>query len=378
MRSSFASTLLSFFAVSLTVPALVSAADTCNGHSELCDRKYSNVTFIGAHNSYGNGDSIADNQNKDVTAQLDDGVRTLQLQAHNTDAGVHLCHSSCSLLDGGSLEDYLKKVVSWISSNPNDVVTIVLTNPENLAVSTFSPILTSAGIADYMYTPSASSLALSDWPTLGELIDQKKNVVAFLDYQADFSSEPRLIDEFSNMFEDAYDVTDASFSCAVNRTSGDASSQMMLINHFLDTSYAFGGTSFWVPNKDELNTTNAASGDGSIGFHVGNCVSIWGRNPNHILLDYYDTTSNAPFNVAATLNGVSAPTNTVTPGAVASSTGSGSASGTASASGQTAKISSSSLSSAMRRIKLENGLGGAVVAVSVLAGVGMGVGAVLL
>ncbi|WVF68545.1 hypothetical protein IAT40_003313 [Kwoniella sp. CBS 6097] len=369
MRSTFAPSLLSLLTLSLTVPALVSAADACNGHAELCDRKYSNVTFIGAHNSYGAGDSIADNQNKDVTAQLDDGIRTLQLQAHNTDSGVHLCHTSCSLLDGGSLEDYLKKVVTWISSNPNDVVTIVLTNPENLAVSTYSPILTSAGIADYMYTPSASSIALSDWPTLGELIDQKKNVVAFMDYQADFSSEPRLIDEFSNMFEDAYDVTDASFSCSVNRTSGDASSQMMLINHFLDTSYAFGGTSFWVPNKDGLNTTNAESGDGSIGFHVGNCVSIWGRNPNHVLLDYYDTTSNAPFNVAASLNGVSAPTNTVTPG---------SGSGSASASGQTAKISSSSLSSAMRRIKLENGLGGAMVAVSVLAGVGMGVGAVLL
>ncbi|WVQ96085.1 hypothetical protein IAU59_003186 [Kwoniella sp. CBS 9459] len=381
MQSRLAPTLLSLLALSLTTPALVSAADTCNGHAELCDRKYSNVTFIGAHNSYGAGDSIADNQNKDVTAQLDDGVRTLQLQAHNTDNGVHLCHTSCSLLDAGSLEDYLKKVVTWISSNPNDVVTIVLTNPENLAVSTYSPILTSSGIADYMYTPSASSISLSDWPTLGELIDQKKTVVAFMDYQADFSSEPRLIDEFSNMFEDAYDVTDASFTCSVNRTSGDASSQLMLINHFLDTSYAFGGTSFWIPNKDELNTTNAESGDGSIGFHVGNCVSIWGRNPNHILLDYYDTTSNTPFNVAATLNGVSAPTNTVTPGAVASSTGSGSGSGgaSASASGQTARISSSSLSSAMRRIRLDtSSLGGAAVAASMLAGVGMGIGAVLL
>jgi hypothetical protein len=42
----------------------------CNGDAALCERRYSNVTFIGAHNSYGDGQSIADNQNKDVTAQL--------------------------------------------------------------------------------------------------------------------------------------------------------------------------------------------------------------------------------------------------------------------------------------------------------------------
>jgi hypothetical protein len=51
------------------------AATICNGDSALCDRSYSNVTFIGAHDSYAVGSSIADNQDKDVTAQL---VGTLQ------------------------------------------------------------------------------------------------------------------------------------------------------------------------------------------------------------------------------------------------------------------------------------------------------------
>ena len=43
---------------------------TCNGYSELCDRSYGNVTFIGTHNSYGNGSSIMDNQGKGVVEQL--------------------------------------------------------------------------------------------------------------------------------------------------------------------------------------------------------------------------------------------------------------------------------------------------------------------
>lgn len=48
----------------------VFAATTCNGHSELCSRLYSNVTFIGAHDSYAVGSSVADDQDKDVTSQL--------------------------------------------------------------------------------------------------------------------------------------------------------------------------------------------------------------------------------------------------------------------------------------------------------------------
>lgn len=36
----------------------------CNGHAELCDKKYSEVVYIGAHNSYAVGNSLSDNQNK--------------------------------------------------------------------------------------------------------------------------------------------------------------------------------------------------------------------------------------------------------------------------------------------------------------------------
>lgn len=46
------------------------APSTCNGHAELCERSYGNVTFIGAHNSYGNGNSVMHNQGKDVVEQL--------------------------------------------------------------------------------------------------------------------------------------------------------------------------------------------------------------------------------------------------------------------------------------------------------------------
>lgn len=64
-------------------------------------------------------------------------------------------------------------------------------------------------------------------------------------------------------------------------------------------------------------------------------ANLSSRNPNHILLDYYDSNGNAPFNVAASLNGVPAPTNTIVPhtpapsatGSLAASLSGGSSSG---------------------------------------------------
>jgi len=55
-----------------------------------------------------------------------------------------------------------------------------------------------------MYAPTAGSLTINEWPTMGSLIDSGKRVLAFMDNQADFSQVPYLIDEFSNIFEDAY------------------------------------------------------------------------------------------------------------------------------------------------------------------------------
>jgi hypothetical protein len=105
-----------------TLATITSAfgATICNGSPDLCQRRYSNVTFIGAHNSYAVGGNVADNQYKDVTAQLNDGIRTLQVQAHSASDGVRLCHGSCTFRDAGLIGDYLTKVAAWVGSHPND------------------------------------------------------------------------------------------------------------------------------------------------------------------------------------------------------------------------------------------------------------------
>ncbi|KAL1748991.1 PLC-like phosphodiesterase [Schizophyllum fasciatum] len=285
--------LVSASTLALGASAPLRRASTCNGFSQLCDKSFGNVSFVGAHDSYAVG---TDN----LTQQLKDGIRMLQLQVHNQDSTLQLCHSSCSLFNGGTLEDYLKKVKSWMDSNTNDVLSILIVNIDNVAPTEYATVFESAGLDQLSYSPTASPLTASDWPTLGEMIDNGKRLVTFLDNQADTSSVSYLVDEFTNIWETAYDVTDKTFDCEVNRTKGDTSTQMYLINHFLD-KVLLGNP---VPDKDNADTTNAASGEGSLGTQVQTCSSQYGRAPNFMLVDFYEYGGGSVFQVAADLNGV--------------------------------------------------------------------------
>jgi hypothetical protein len=63
-----------------------------------------------------------------VTQQLSDGIRMLQGQAHYVNGTLYYCHTSCDLLNEGTVEAYLLEVTAWVESNPFDVVTILFGN----------------------------------------------------------------------------------------------------------------------------------------------------------------------------------------------------------------------------------------------------------
>ncbi|KAF5312302.1 hypothetical protein D9619_002929 [Psilocybe cf. subviscida] len=265
-------------------------ATVCNGHAELCSRSFGNVTFVGAHDSYAIGNSLTTNQDQSITTQLDDGIRMLQMQAHNESGVIRLCHTSCSLYDGGTLEDYLKLVLS-----------LLIVNIDNMPASSFGAVFQSVGLDSVSFKPQTPSLPRTAWPTLGELIDGNTRLLTFLDNGADTTQVPYLIDEFTNIWETAFNVIDPNFDCNVNRTkASDPSTQMFLINHFLDKILV----GVPVPATDKLNVTNAVSGFGSLGAQVDTCVTTQGRPPNFMLVDFYEYGGGSVFQVAAQINGV--------------------------------------------------------------------------
>ncbi|EGS18576.1 phosphoric diester hydrolase-like protein [Thermochaetoides thermophila DSM 1495] len=285
----------------------------CNNYPELCARKYSNITQVGTHNSpFVRSGSAAANQQFDVIAQLDDGVRFLQAQIQwPTNGSVpHFCHTSCDLLDAGPITDWLRTVAEWVAEHPYDVVTILLGNGNYSNPDLYVPYIEESGITRFVYTPHVVPLRRDDWPTLGQMILSGQRVVMFLDYVANQTAYPWLIDQFSHMWETPFDPTDPTFPCIVHRPPDlppdAARDRLYLMNHNLNVEVSLLGQTVLVPAVSKLNETNAVEGEGSLGSAAQNCTRDWGRPPNVLNVDYYNF-GNYPgsvFEVAAKMNNV--------------------------------------------------------------------------
>lgn len=177
------STYLTALAIALASLASVADAVLCNGHHELCSRKYSNVTFVGSHDSPFIGDDIADNQHISIAEQLAMGVRFLQAQTHYEDDDtpvIKLCHTACFLRDAGPLEDFLMPIKEFLVSNPTEVITLLLTNPDNCKNSEFNEVFERVGLLEYVFKPGKTVLEPESWPMLGEMMASGQRLVVFM------------------------------------------------------------------------------------------------------------------------------------------------------------------------------------------------------
>ncbi|KAK4228744.1 PI-PLC X domain-containing protein 1 [Podospora fimiseda] len=286
-----------------TSPPTPTNTRPCNNYPELCNRKYSNITEVGAHNSpFVRAGSAAANQAFNVTDQLNDGIRFLQAQMQwPVNSSIpHFCHTSCDLFDAGPITDWLTKVKDWVAVHPYDVVTILLGNGNYSTPDFYVPYIEQSGILQYVYTPQVIPPRREDWPTLAQMILTGQRVVMFLDYMANATAYPWLLDEFSAMWETPFDPVDDTFPCVVQRppdlSREDAARRLYLMNHNLNVEVSLLGQAILVP-----------AGNGSLGMAAEQCRQAWdGRAPNILNVDYYHYGSypGSVFEVAAMMNNV--------------------------------------------------------------------------
>lgn len=295
-----ATALLPFF---YTTPA--TAQNACNNSPDLCSRAYNNITYLGAHDSpflrnEETSFSTSGNHYYNTTVQLDAGVRMLTAQVHQAnDSGStswHLCHSSCDLLDAGSLESWLSEIKTWMDANTNDVVTLLLVNSDNASPSDLGGIFSSSGLDQLAYTPPSASSVPETWPTLDTLIGNNTRLMTFIaSLDGGASAEyPYMMDEFTFMFENDYEnINPSNYSCNPSRPDSVAGSPskaqeanlMFLQNHFLYETQLFGIQS---PNETYANVTNAETGFGSLGEAVTACEGVYGKAANFVLVDFFN------------------------------------------------------------------------------------------
>lgn len=316
----------------------------CNGFPEFCNRRYSNITHVAAHNSaFSVRNNAASNQYFDTEIQLNDGVRMIQGQTHWVNDTVYNCHTSCDLLNAGPWQDQLEIIANWVERHPYDVVTILVGNTDMVAVENYIPAIEASGIRPYLFEPDLIPLHRDQWPTLADMIVSGKRVVLFMDYRANQPKVPYILNEFIHIWETPFSPTDQDFPCTIGRPPqlNETKAQeefMYLANHNLNTAVrlgaltgAGGGQPLLIPNTAEINTTNGQFDEyGQLENMRLNCTGespslslshtsprscvpltfdpeTWDLPPNFLLVDYYnygDPEPGSVFEVAARANGV--------------------------------------------------------------------------
>ena len=58
------------------------------------------------------------------------------------------------IFDGGSVVDYLKTVNTFLTDNPNEVLTLIFTNPEGVSLKdVWDPAFQESGVANLAFVP---------------------------------------------------------------------------------------------------------------------------------------------------------------------------------------------------------------------------------
>lgn len=186
-------------------------------------------------------------------------------------------------------------------------------NSDLIAPQNYTGPITSSGLLSYVYTPPTVPMSIQQWPTLSDMILRGTRAVVMLDYQANQTAIPWLLDEFAQMFETPFSPTDDTFPCTAQRPPADSSAalprsnRMYMANHNLNVQISLAGVSLLTPAFPLLERTNADSGFGSLGRMARNCTTMWdGRPPNFLLVDFYNfgNFNGSVFQVAAEMNQV--------------------------------------------------------------------------
>lgn len=284
----------------------------CNNSPDLCSRQYNQITHMGAHDAAfvrdaTTGYSVAGNQYYNATVALSAGIRLLSAQVHDSNGTLELCHTTCALLDAGTLTSWLTAIKYWMDENPNEVVTLLLVNSDDLDVTEFGTAFEASDIASYGYSPSTDGT----WPTLQTMIDADTRLVTFIAAINASTTYPYLLNEWDYVFETAYDITsNMAFNCSLDRPTSlsDASTAISsgylpLMNHFRYKSIT---SSAEIPNVDDIATTNSPNTTlvSSLAYEAAQCSTEWGTAPVFALVDFYDR--GPAIDTADQLNGITA------------------------------------------------------------------------
>lgn len=314
----------------VALAASAGAGEVCNGHAELCDRRYDEVSYLTTHNAMSAADEpgwyLAE-QPHGVVDQLTGGARGLmidvwrarpageyvsslavdltegraQLEESYGPAAVdsaerlvgqvigeptgppalYMCHGLCEI-GATPLAPTLSAVRTWLDANPDEVVSVIVEN--HVPAVDIGAAVVDAGLEPYLLTPTGE-----DWPTLREMITSGQRLVVMTEEGDGGAAYPWLVNAFALTQDTPYTFPSVEdFSCAPNR--GPADAPLFLVNHWLS------GFTNLVSAAEQVNTADV------LGSRVEQCARERDAFPTFVGVNYYDIGDAAA--VVDELNGV--------------------------------------------------------------------------
>jgi hypothetical protein len=319
----------------------------CNGDPNLCDRRYNEVTYLTAHNAQSEkrnrflkwlpGSNI-NNQTHPILFQLKNGVRAMKMPVHGYKKDIYVCHGMghwikseierricnnfpvfseyCSevigdlnpcFIDPGSksLMSVLVFVRDFIRENPNEVVTLFLEDDFG-HFELIHKAFEDSGLLSELHQQNESK----EWPTLKEMIQNRKRVVVFLNRTMDLDGH--LIQQyplfnsmhffvwstshhFSNLQElemDTPDSSDFNRSAFLDRYLAPHN-KLWLVQHFITPTIA--------GNERMANLANEPS---LLMNRIRLYQKVLGTPPNFVSIDFFRPPSHGsgPLDVVHALN----------------------------------------------------------------------------
>ena len=294
----------------------VGTGEVCNGHAELCERRYDEVSYVTTHNAMSAADEpgwFLAEQPHGLTSQLDGGARAAMIDVWaarpagrgvsslsvnleegraqleeafgeavvesslrlveavvgpaSGPAALYMCHGLCEI-GATELAPTLGALRAWLDANPDEVVTLIVEN--HVPADEIGQAFEEAGLEPYLYTPTDGQ-----WPTLAQMITSGRRLVVMTEEDSGGTAHPWLRNAFELTQDTPYTFpTPDDFSCAPNR--GPADAPLLLVNH-------------WLSGFDSLvtaaQTVNVAD---VLGARVQQCQDERGMLVNFVGVNYYD------------------------------------------------------------------------------------------
>jgi hypothetical protein len=264
---------------------------TCNGHAELCDRNYSEVSYPGTHGSYSDTDEHfgAPDQTHDVARQLADGIRVLHFEVHDDHGQTVVCHGLCIIGERSLVHD-LGAVREFLFARPDNVVTLLLERSDStITADAIGDAFDQVGLSSAVYLKKAGE----SWPKLSEMIRRRQQVVALLD-DVGGSHHPFLLPRWKLTWETPWDNQKPSDFGRCGADRGKKGNDIYVVDTYLEDQIIPTAAHAALVNEDPFLIDRLLY-----------CRKQEATRPNFVMVNFYEVGD--VFHVVDVLNGFAAP-----------------------------------------------------------------------